>query len=102
MKEGFEVLTRDTLQFWHDYLVRAEVVIDGKTHEYPIFKKRIKDNRIRFLIYVTGNKGQVTELVVYNRSNEPVRVLESQLEKGEDGLMMVLSWTLEIKEGIVL
>ena len=102
MKEGFEVLTRDTLQFWHDYLVRAEVVIDGKTYEYPIFKKRIKDNRIRFLIYVTGNKGQVTELVVYNRNNEPVRVLESQLEKGEDGLMMVLSWTLEIKEGIVL
>lgn len=99
IKEGFEILTRDTLEFWSNYLVRAEVTIDGKVYEYPIFKKRIKDNNIRFLIYVTGNKGKVTELVVYNRKNEPVRVLESNLEKGKDGLIMVLSWTLKIEEG---
>lgn len=102
MNEGFEILTRDTLEFWSNYLVKAEVTIDGEVHEYPIFKKRIEGNRIRFLIYVTGNKGNVTEVTVYNRHNEPVRVLQSNLDKGEDGLMTVLSWTLEVKEEIRL
>jgi len=102
MNEGFEILTRDTLQFWSDYLVKAEVTIDGEINEYPIFKKNIEGNRIRFLIYITGNKGNVTEVVVYNKHNEPVRVLQSNLEKGEDGLMTVLSWTLEVKEEIRL
>jgi len=98
MQEGFEILTRDTINFWRDYLVKAEVTIDGAVQEYPIFQKNIKGNRIRFLIYITGNKGKVTDVVVYNKNNEPVRILKSQLEKGQDGLMVVLSWTLTIKE----
>lgn len=102
MNGDYDILIRDTLAFWSDYVARAEVVIDGVVHDYPIFKKVTEGNRIRFLIYVTGNKGKITDVVVYNKEGEPIRSLVSRLEKGSDGLMIVLSWTLDVREELKL
>lgn len=99
----FEVLKRDTLKFWKDYVVKADVTIDGVVHTLPIFSKDIdfKEDSIRINVYISAGAGEVQQVVIYNKTNEPIRVRESSLKKGEEGLLTVFLWKISIVEEFI-
>lgn len=99
-----QILRRDTLNFWRDYIVKAEVTIDGVPKDMPIIKKMINYEKgtIRFNIHVTAGEGEVQRVVLFNKNNEAVRVRDSSLQKGPDGLLTVFQWTLLFQEDFLL
>lgn len=99
---GFEILVRDTLHFWQQYITKAEITIDGVMQEIPIQSKDIDLDKgnIRINIYIQSSEGEIQKVELFNADSEVVRSQTSYLKKGNDGLVVAFSWTLQVEERI--
>ena len=99
---GLDILMRDTLAFWSEYISHAEVTHDGKTERFEIFKRVVEKDNVRFIIYLDADVGKLQRADLYNENGEVVRWAESSLDRAPEGLALVFKWTLTIKEEVAM
>lgn len=94
------LLEAETLSFWDRLIVGAKVTINGVVNEYPIFKTVTTDDTLKKFLYLQTVVGTVTKAIVIDSQGREVRHKEMNITKGEDGLMIAFTLSIEVKEDV--
>lgn len=79
--------------------VKAKVTIDGTIKDCDIFRTSIEEESIKKFVYIDEGVGHITEAKLVDSSERELDVKSLDIQKGEDGYMIVFQTSLKIEEG---
>ena len=94
-------------ELWMDFLnttIRsAKVTVDDVVIEKPIFRTSVESSIIKKYIYLDQEFGNVSRAALFDGQGREVEVEEMNIEKTQDGQMIVFFYAFELtKRGVTL
>lgn len=98
-----DLLFKLWMEFLNTTIKTAKVTIDGVDHEKPIFRTSIEGSTMKKYIYLDVESGRVTKAVLLDHQRREVDVEEMNIEKTQDGQMIVFFYAFELtKRGVMI
>lgn len=94
-----QLLLDETLNFIDTYVKEAVININGTDTVYPIFKTKREPNRLKKFVYMQSETGEVSNAKLVDAQGRELQAKALDVQKNEDGLMIVFVIDLAIKGG---
>lgn len=89
-----------TKSFVSDLPAGAKVTINGEVKDFPIFRTMKEDGAIKKFVYIDHDVGYIERAALVDEQGRELDVKKLEVEKGEDGFMLVFILEITLKGGV--